>query len=186
MMEVDQAVAHVERLYKSITETDAPPQTEKPYAAIPPEKDPQRHVEEQMERLVAMLPGATAPGQAATGVPAAVLPWAPPIAVWESPEEVCICFDVPGVPRQAVTVQVVQNALAVSGERPRPAAETFKGGAAAPRWIERPYGRFVRVVPLPAGAAPEQLDAQVRDGVLEIRIPRAAPAAATAKAVPVR
>ena len=44
--------------------------------------------------------------------------------------------------------------------------------ALAARYAEHPLGAFQRIIPIPGGVAAEQLQAQLKDGVLTIRVPR--------------
>jgi HSP20 family protein len=169
MRELDQAIEQVERLYKSVTGSEPPAGEGKPYAAIPPEKDPERHVEEQLQRLLGMLPAPPA-GEAAARP--AQPPWTPPVSVWESASEVVVLVDLPGVPRSAVGVSVSRGTVLITGERARPAVNG--AGELAPRWIERPFGPFLRAIPLQGDAREDDVRAQMHEGVLEIRIPRAA------------
>jgi HSP20 family protein len=150
---IEETIQQVEMLYRSMTGRDAPP-AEGAYAPIPAEKDPSRHVEEQMDRLLSLL----------GPVPASRVPtWAPAASVAESEAEVVICLDLPGVPREAVQMQQQGELLTVSGERPWPRDED-----APLRLNERPLGAFRRTLWLPA--RPAELTARLRDGVLEIRI----------------
>ena len=52
---IDTAIEQVERLYESVTGRDAPTLEEKPYATIPPERVPEEHVQEQVDRLIQTL-----------------------------------------------------------------------------------------------------------------------------------
>jgi HSP20 family protein len=157
--DIDDAIHNVETLYRTITGKEAPA-GEQPFAPIPPEKDPNRHVEEQMNRLMAIL-GQVQPG-------AAGAPWIPPVSVWETERETVVCIDVAGVARDELDVAVMQNLLTVSGQRRPP-----EGADLRLRASERPYGPFRRVLALPPGSATEQLAAHMHDGVLEVRVPRA-------------
>jgi hypothetical protein len=49
---IDSAIDQVERLFRSVTGHDAPPVGEQPYATIPPEKNPEVHIQEQVDRLM--------------------------------------------------------------------------------------------------------------------------------------
>src|SRR5689334_15318867 len=91
MTGIDDAIQQVERLYRTVTGKDAPA-TEPPYATIPPESDPTRYVEEQVERLM------TALGQL-PGTTPRMPTWTPPLSVWENAREIAICIELPGVPR---------------------------------------------------------------------------------------
>src|SRR5438046_9523567 len=59
---IDDLIGQVESFYRSITGQDAPPtRGDAPYAHIPPERDPERHLAEQVDRLLADL-GHISPG----------------------------------------------------------------------------------------------------------------------------
>ena len=163
MMDVDTAIGQVERLYRSVTGRDAPPTADAPYAPIPPEQDPQRYVNEQLDRLIALLEKRmpTAAGTT-TG-------WIPEVAVWEAEHEHVITVDVPGVSRGSVTVSVEGGTVVVAGERRQPRTDS---GPLRTRFMERPTGAFRRAIVLPAGASAEQIRAQISDGVLEIHVQR--------------
>jgi HSP20 family protein len=165
---IDETIQQVEMLYRSVTGRDAPP-AEATYAPIPAEKDPTRHVEEQMDRLLALL------GQAQTR--AGVAPsWTPPMLVTESDAELVIYLDLPGVGRDRVEVKQQGELLTVSGERPLPG-----NGGGRLRMSERPLGPFRRTLWIPT--RPTELTAQMKDGVLEIRVRKEVKAEPQAKTV---
>lgn len=164
---IDEAITQVERLYRSITGREAA-STETPYAPIPPEREPQEYVEMQLDRLLEALGPARAEPS-----------FVPPIGVMETAQELVVHVDVPGVPRDAIEVSVDSNAIVVSGRRPpmtNGAHTNGEGRAHHPRVSERPFGAFRRVISMPTGVAPEQASALLRDGVLEVRVPRGASA----------
>ncbi len=76
----------------------------------------------------------------------------------------------PGVTDKDVKVTVQGNQLYIQGERPAP--QNF--GKEGYVWSQLPYGKFERVLDLPAGLDIEKLQAHLHDGVLDIRIPLAA------------
>ena len=155
---IGQAIAQMERLYWTVTGREAPP-LEAGYAPIPAEKDPVRHVEDQMDRLLGMM------GRAGLGSAAAA--WTPTLSLWEADNEVVICLDLPGVSREALRLHVEGNLLMVTGERTLPSYE-----GAGLQWSERPVGTFRRAVPLPPLARNGEPTAKIRDGVLEVHVPR--------------
>ena len=167
---LDETIEQVENLFQSVTGREAPPAAATPYAAIPPEKDPEAHVGEQIERLL----GSLAPF---TGRAVPVATWAPAIWVCYGADKLLINFDLPGVPREAVRVRVSNGALLVSGTRPAP----IQGGQSLPCYAERPFGAFQRVIPLPGDVAADQVQAQLKDGVLSIQLPKAGPSAVEAR-----
>jgi len=169
---IDQAIQVVERLYQTVT--GRPPPDSAPHAPIPPEVDAFGHVERQIERLLGEIDptGAVSPA------------WGPRLAVWELDDAIVLALDLPGIPRDAVEVSIVDNLLTVSGERSAP----WSTGEPKPRLhvAEPPTGRFRRTVALPARARVDQMNAQLQAGVLEIRIPLAAEASPPRRTVPVR
>ena len=172
---VDELIGQVEKLYQSLTGQGPPPPREAPYAPIPPEKDPERHLAEQVDRLLASL------GPLSPGTPLAS-EWVPPLALWETAAETWICLDLPGMTRESVQVRVLgRGVLEVSGERRPPRFD----GEARRLYDESCRGPFRRVISLPARAVVERVEARVRDGVVEIRVPRAAVPEPDVRTVPV-
>jgi len=78
----------------------------------------------------------------------------------------------PGVDPKDVNIQVQGNALTISGER----SETRETKEADYLRREITYGSFQRSVPLPEGADKDKLNAEYRNGILEITAPIAAAA----------
>lgn len=161
---IDTAIEQVERLYQSVTGHDAPTLEEKPYATIPPERVPEEHVQEQVDRLIQTLSRFSGRSMEAE--------WNPPIALWEGQNEVRILVDLPGVERDAVHVTLSRGTLELSGTRPLQHVEDVN--PLKLRYAEHPYGKFRRTMPLPHGARVEQMKAEMRAGVLELRIPKEA------------
>ena len=95
--------------------------------------------------------------------------WAPDVDISEEGNQLRICVDLPGVPRDDIKVDVQDGALTIQGERHE---ERTEGGEAQGfRRSERRYGSFYRSIALPEGADPEQAQARMKDGVLEITVP---------------
>ncbi len=73
----------------------------------------------------------------------------------------------PGVSKDEFNLTVQGNQLLIRGERKRPA----EFGREDTSWYAIPYGKFERVIDLPAGLDIEKLEASLHDGVLDIHIP---------------
>jgi HSP20 family protein len=172
---IDTAIDQVERLYRTVTGRSAPPAGDQPYATIPPEKVPEEHVQEQVDRLVETLTEFAAPGIAGTE-------WKPSIALWEGKNEIILVVDLPGVRRDSVHVAVNRGVIQIQGERSLP--QDKNGDERTLRYAEQPFGKFRRTIPIPLATRFEELQAQLRDGILEIRVPREAEAD-NAREVPV-
>ncbi|HVN74702.1 MAG TPA: Hsp20/alpha crystallin family protein [Thermoanaerobaculaceae bacterium] len=108
----------------------------------------------------ALLP----PSAVALGRPAA---FEPPVDVWESEREIIVEAELPGVGVADVDLRLENGALVLSGTLPA----TGESPGAHLR-IERPRGRFERVVHLPEPVAGEPR-ATLKGGVLEVRLPKA-------------
>lgn len=156
--EVEETIGRMERLYQTLTGQPLP-RSEAPYAPIPAERDPAEHVEKQLNRLLTLL------GELGGGVrPVPQTSWTPAMAVWESHTEIRICVDLPGVAREQVQVTSQGKLLTISGDREIGKSDDFRLHSS-----EAPIGPFRRTVFLPGGMRDEPR-AEMKDGVLEIRI----------------
>jgi HSP20 family protein len=93
--------------------------------------------------------------------------WVPDVEVAEREGKLFVRVDVPGVKKEEVSVSTADECLTIQGER-KHETETREG-----EWFqtERTYGKFVRVIPLPAGVKTSEIVANFRDGVLEVTVP---------------
>ena len=94
--------------------------------------------------------------------------WVPALDVWETEGELVYAFDLPGVPEDAIAIEVHDDTLTVTAVREKVAEES---GDRFHRF-ERRYGTFSRAVGLPQGTDGAKVAADYRDGVLEIRVPK--------------
>jgi HSP20 family protein len=94
--------------------------------------------------------------------------FAPSFEVRETKDAYVFKADVPGVAEKDLEVQLKGDVLTISGERKRESAE--EGGRYFA--VERAYGRFSRAFSLPEGTDGEHVTADVKDGVLTLRVPK--------------
>jgi HSP20 family protein len=87
----------------------------------------------------------------------------------ETDEAYLITVELAGLTRDDVDLQVRGDLLILSGHK----SEARDDGAATYRLSERRFGRFERSFPVPPDADPAAIDAQFKDGVLTITLPRA-------------
>lgn len=92
--------------------------------------------------------------------------WVPALDVWETENEVVYAFDLPGIPEDKLSVELHDDTLTVSGEREQ-RDEISKDGFYR---LERRVGAFTRTVAVPAGTDESRINADYRDGVLEVRV----------------
>lgn len=94
----------------------------------------------------------------------------PPLNVGTSSEALEIYAFAPGVDPKSVDVSVDKGVLAIAGERSTP--PTRQGDERNVYANERFSGRFRRVVALPDDADPTRVEANYRNGVLRIVVPK--------------
>lgn len=108
--------------------------------------------------------------------------WAPPIEVLERDNKVVVRAELPGVSKEDINVEVEEGVLTISGERRQEEEESREGYFRS----ERRYGAFSRSIPLPEGVDTEQVEANFRDGVLEIALPKPEGASARRRRIEIR
>lgn len=201
MLDLDETLRNVSNLYRMVTGCEPPP-PEAGGGTIPAEMDPVRHVNERMDVLVAAIAALGLPGTAGTGASrgtagigpvvasqlssiaaAAARPtWTPSVTILETDQEVCFYVDVPGVARDRIEVRTSGEMIIVTGQRTLAVSPEQRV-----RHTEHAYGLFARTLPVLAGGRVADLTATLRDGVLELRMPRdlRAPGSAPARRIPV-
>ena len=98
--------------------------------------------------------------------------WAPVVDVNESASDVGITVELPGIDPSAVEITYESDVLTVKGEK----KSTRKEGDSETRYhiVERTFGAFTRSFRMPKGLDESKVDAQYANGVLTIRVPKAA------------
>jgi HSP20 family protein len=91
----------------------------------------------------------------------------PLIDVWENDREIIVEAELPGSRSDTIDLRLEAGCLVLSGALPEPAEP--RGSYLR---IERPRGRFHRVISLPAEVAGEPR-ATMHGGVLQVRLPKA-------------
>ena len=92
----------------------------------------------------------------------------PAVNVWQREDALVVEMEVPGIKGDQVDVSVAVGELSVRITRP----ETTEEGVTYHR-RERPVGSFGRVLRLPVEINAEKVEAEIRDGVLTITLPKA-------------
>jgi HSP20 family protein len=95
--------------------------------------------------------------------------WTPGIDVVEESDAYLFSADLPGVPKEGVDITFEDNILTISGSRER-REESANGQY---RRIERRYGKFTRSFSLPSQVDTAKVEANFKDGVLTVRVPKA-------------
>jgi HSP20 family protein len=94
--------------------------------------------------------------------------WVPTLDVWETEDSVHYAFDLPGIPQDAISLEVEDGTLTVGATRER---EAKVDGDRFYRF-ERRFGTFQRAIGLPQGVTEDAIKATYTDGVLEVIVPK--------------
>ena len=95
--------------------------------------------------------------------------WSPLVDLYETPSDVVLVAEVPGLARQDIDIQVTETQLTLKGGRP---VEREESGAVHHR-VERAHGAFSRTFQLPAAIDRDRVLADYRQGLLTITLPKA-------------
>jgi HSP20 family protein len=97
-----------------------------------------------------------------------IMNFAPAAEIQETENEVKLHMEVPGVEAQDLDVKVSEEAVSISGER----KSMTNGGDKGMRRSEFRYGRFQRIIPLPASIQNDKVQADFKNGVLSLTMPK--------------
>jgi HSP20 family protein len=127
--------------------------------------DPTRELaaaQSEMRRMLEVLgiSGGEGSGQRSGG-------WLPAMDVREEGNEIVVEMELAGVRPEDVDIEIENGALTVSGERQQQQRAEDRRQIR----VERRFGRFTRTLPLPPGIDDGSIKAELRDGLLELRIP---------------
>lgn len=89
--------------------------------------------------------------------------------VEETDSAYLVTVDLPGVRQEDVKVEVIGDALTISGQRKR----EDRNDAGGTRRVERSYGGFERSFSLPPSTDASKIEAHLEHGVLRVAIPKA-------------
>lgn len=93
--------------------------------------------------------------------------WSPAVDIFETRESIVIRAEVPGIEQSALQVEVKDDQLILRGHRKFKEME----GCTYHR-VERAYGGFHRVFSVPVIIRQDQVRAVLKNGVLEITLPK--------------
>ena len=99
--------------------------------------------------------------------PMVVLPeqiWRPQIDIYETAREVILLGEISGVLKEDLEIELDQNAVRIAGKRREPSHSPGMRYHLA----EIVYGRFERILLLPAPINPEKVTATYTDGLLRV------------------
>ncbi|MBE9098802.1 Hsp20/alpha crystallin family protein [Vacuolonema iberomarrocanum] len=94
--------------------------------------------------------------------------FAPAAEIKETEDGIHLRLEVPGMEAKDLNVEVTAEAVSISGERKSENKSEEKGLYRS----EFRYGKFQRVIPLPARIDNQNVQAEYKDGVLNLNLPK--------------
>ncbi len=94
----------------------------------------------------------------------------PTCDITETKDHYLVSFDIPGVKKENIKIEVQGNTLVISGERKREMNESKTEAAIR---HERIYGKFERTFELANSIDADKIEAQYDNGVLNVAVPKA-------------
>jgi HSP20 family protein len=96
----------------------------------------------------------------------------PQMNISEDDKEIIVSTELPGIDEKDLEVSITKDTLTISGEKKSETEDKKKNY----HRIERSYGSFCRTIALPEGIDESKAEAELKKGVLKIRIPKTAEA----------
>ena len=109
--------------------------------------------------------------------------WTPNVNLYETEDAYQVCVDLAGVEKEKIDIEVHQQRLMLKGHRVVPTSGPNNGNVEAHRDESHPrrikvhlmeidHGAFARVVELPHDVAEDKINAEYRNGILWIELPK--------------
>ena len=130
---------------------------------------PWRDLDSMERRMRRMLRSPAGDGEETVG-------WSPAVEVTETDDELTLTAEIPGVEPENVDVEIEGRTLSIHGEKKVSREEEKTAGERQYRLWEREYGEFSRTFSLPRSVDPDRIEAEFRNGVLTVHMPRTAEA----------
>ena len=86
----------------------------------------------------------------------------------ETAEELLLKLEIPGLEAKDIDIEVTEQSVLIKGERKSETKTEEKGMVRS----EFHYGKFERVIPLPAHIQTNQVTAEYKNGVLHLTLPK--------------
>ena len=92
----------------------------------------------------------------------------PSVDVAETDQAFTVTAELPGLDQKDVELNLRDNALVISGEKRQETSESNGGRS----YTERTFGRFQRVLPLADEVDADKIEANFKNGVLTVTLPK--------------
>lgn len=108
----------------------------------------------------------------------------PLIDLADNGKEYVVKAEIPGISKDQLNIEVGENEIEISGETKSEEKEEDKDRGYIRR--ERRYSKFYRSLPLPDAVVADKAEAELKDGVLTVKLPKAAPPEKKSKKIQVK
>jgi HSP20 family protein len=108
----------------------------------------------------------------------------PLVDLADNGKEYVVKAELPGIKKEDLNIEITENNIEISGEMRSEQKEEDKDKGFLKR--ERRYASFFRSLPLPEAVLTEKAEAELKDGVLTVKLPKAAPPEKKTKKVQVK
>jgi HSP20 family protein len=106
----------------------------------------------------------------------------PQTDITETESALEVSVELPGIDQKDVDVSLTDSALTIKGEKKSERKESKKGYHLS----ERSYGSFYRSIPLPSGVDTDKANAEFKNGVLTVSLPKTQEALSRVKKIEVK
>ncbi len=106
----------------------------------------------------------------------------PLVDLSDNGKEYVVKAEVPGIDKDDLDIQVTENSIEISAETKREEKEEKTGYVRR----ERRYSSFYRSIPLPDAIVTDKAEADLKEGILTVKLPKAEPAEKKTKKLPVK
>ena len=130
--------------------------------------NPWKDLEEMEKRLSSVFGPAPARAGGDKEEAIAVAEWSPLVDITEDEKEYVVKAEIPEMKKEDIKINVHDDVLTVSGERKYEKEEKGKKY----HRVERAYGSFMRSFTLPEDADGTKVNAEYKDGVLKVHLPK--------------
>lgn len=94
--------------------------------------------------------------------------WRPSVDISETDEKIVVNAELPGIDQENVKVTLRDNVLTIKGEKKQEEKEEGKNY----HRVERVYGNFERSFSLPSEVDADEIEANYKDGILNVTLPK--------------
>ncbi|MBN1381851.1 MAG: Hsp20/alpha crystallin family protein [Deltaproteobacteria bacterium] len=108
--------------------------------------------------------------------------FSPSVDIKENDKEVLIKAELPGMDEKDIDVNLFEDRLTIKGEK----KEEKEDKGSDYYHMESSYGSFNRIIPLPEKVDTKKVEANFKNGVLSIKLPKTEEAKAKGKKIPIQ